>query len=308
MTQTNQVGDCLLCGESRALQASHVLPAFAFKWLRQTSGNGHVRSTRNPNQRVQDGIKHRWLCTACELRLSDSEGRFSKYVFHPYLAAPESKISYGSWMMLFCISVSWRTLHHFREVDDLGRFSDAKKQQLQHAERVWRECLLGLRPHPSQFQQHLIPVGEIETTTATLSANINRYLMRAIDMDICQGGDVVFTYAKLGRFIIVGFVNEPDLNHWQGTKIHVKEGIVAPRRQVVPSMLLEYINHKAISSARAISEVSSVQHAKIDESFRKTIDSYAESDAFVAMRADVERFGDDAFIRAKFRTENGSST
>jgi len=45
----------------------------------------------------------------------------------------------------------------------------------------------------------------------------------------------------------------------------------------------------------ALASVSEVQQAKIEESFRTKLDEYTGSDAFAAMRADVEMFGDEAF-------------
>ena len=74
---------CAFCGQQVPLRESHVLPAFAFRWLRGRSGTGHIRHTDNPNRRVQDGLKLKWLCDACEGRFSRSETTFATKVFHP---------------------------------------------------------------------------------------------------------------------------------------------------------------------------------------------------------------------------------
>jgi len=63
-------GTCRLCGTHATLHLSHVVPAFVFRWLRKTSGTGHIRSTEEPNLRVQDGMKRFWFCSACEERLN----------------------------------------------------------------------------------------------------------------------------------------------------------------------------------------------------------------------------------------------
>ena len=55
-------GQCRLCGAVSELQESHVLPAFIYRWLRDTSANGHMRSGEMPNKRIQDGHKRYWLC------------------------------------------------------------------------------------------------------------------------------------------------------------------------------------------------------------------------------------------------------
>jgi hypothetical protein len=48
-------GRCRLCGVESELQLSHVLPAFEIRWLRESSGSGHIRTAMSPNLRVQDG-------------------------------------------------------------------------------------------------------------------------------------------------------------------------------------------------------------------------------------------------------------
>ena len=56
-------GTCRLCDTESELQLSHILPAFAIRWLRESSGTGHVRGTAAPNLRVQDGEKRHLLFT-----------------------------------------------------------------------------------------------------------------------------------------------------------------------------------------------------------------------------------------------------
>jgi len=46
----------------------------------------------------------------------------------------------------------------------------------------------------------------------------------------------------------------------------------------------------------ALASVSDTQQAKIEQSFRTKLDQYTRSDAFAAMRADVEMFGDEASL------------
>jgi hypothetical protein len=58
-----------------------------------------------------------------------------------------------------------------------------------------------------------------------------------------------------------------------------------------------------------LASVSPRQRQKIDAAFRANIDRLAESDAFVAMNADVEMFGDDAFgVPEEGLDEQSSST
>jgi len=286
---------CRLCQTDSELQLSHILPAFTYRWLRESSGNGHIRHSLEPNKRVQDGLKRYWLCSSCEELFSRSETAFAGRLFHPYLAASGRVIRYSDWLLRFCTSVSWRVIRFYRDEGHLNNWESDALGHVSEAEIVWREFLLGRRQNPGTFQQHLLPVDQISSASADLVPNINRYLMRAIDMDICRGSRSIFTYSKLGRFIILGFVHEPNLNHWKGTRVHATHGFVEPRKYMVPRALGGYLNDKATKMRDALDSVSERQKAKIDEAFRSNVDRYIGSDAFVAMNADIELFGDEAF-------------
>ncbi|MBC2729643.1 hypothetical protein [Thiobacillus sp.] len=288
---------CRLCGKESELQLSHVLPAFAYRWMRDSSGNGHIRASDEPNKRVQDGLKFYWLCTTCEEIFSRNETVFAGRLFHPYLKESGKVFQYSSWLIQFCISVSWRVLRFYRDEGHLKAWDPEALARVDAAESVWRDCLLGNRVHPGNYQQHLLPLDRISETTGELAPNINRYLMRAIQLDIGRGTQSIFTYAKLGRFIILGFVYEPQLNHWRGTKVHASHGYIEPRRFTVPHAFSGYLNEKARKMQSALASISDRQHDNVDKSFRANIDRYVGSDAFTAMQADVEMFGDDAFTK-----------
>lgn len=288
---------CRLCGENRPLLLSHILPAFVFRWKRESSGGSHLRSTEEPNLRVQDGIKEYWLCAECEERFSKDERDFATRIFHPYLQNSATQYPYGPWMLRFCASVSWRLIRLALERDRFGGdWVLADVERCRAAELVWREFLLGKRMHPGEFRQHLLPLDIIEKGSRDDAPNINRYLSRMIQMDLCRGSSSIFTYAKLGRFVIFGIVR-PDAQQWVGTKINANEGSIGPRSYQLPRALWDYMNQKAREAASALSSVSETQQSKIDQSFRKSIDSFIGSDAFRAMEADVSMFGDAAFSR-----------
>ena len=290
-------GVCRLCGEQADLRLSHIIPAFVFRWLRETSGTGHIRTSDEPNLRVQDGIKRPWLCGPCEERLNRSETEFATKVFHPYLASSGTRIRYSTWLMQFCTSLSWRVLKHYLEDDHLKKWEPETLERARTAESAWRGVLLGTAPHAGACEQHILPLDRIESTTGALAANINRYLMRAIHMDICRGSQSIFTYTKIGRFIVLGFVHEPQPNQWKGTKVNANEGWIEPKQYVLPKAFGEYLNEKARDMAEDLDRMSDRQYEKVDQTFRQNVDRYVESDAFKAMNADVEMFGTEAFSK-----------
>lgn len=290
------MGVCKLCGRDADLQLSHVLPAFVFRWQRESSGNGHIRSTAEPDRRVQDGLKFHWLCSECEQRLSGWERQFASNLFHPYLTRSGERFAYGPWMLKFCASISWRVLTYAFDKDSLGSWSVQDQARAKDAEKVWREFLLGARAHPGEFRQHVLPLDVMSSATGDLAPNMNRYLTRAIHLDIVSGSKIAFTYSKLGRWAIFGSILEPT-GAWGGTKVNANEGVVGPTSYTVPVSLRDYWNEKARNVSAALASVSDKQRQKIETGFKNNLDRFVGSDAFAAMQADVDMFGDQAFTK-----------
>ena len=304
-------GQCRLCDAESNLQLSHVLPAFVFRWLRESSGSGHIRLGMLPNRRVQDGLKRYWLCTSCEGLLSRSETAFATNLFYPYTSGESSQFVYGEWLLRFCVSVSWRVLQFYKEETSLKNYEPNAATRIAEAERTWKAFLVGQLPHPGPFQQHLIPLDAIEEISSRpdyLTPNINRYnryLMRTIDMDLNRGRTTNFVYSKLGRFAILGFVREDHPSRWQGENVHVQTGRIEPRKYTMPKEFFEYINSQVQREVELRSGISPRQVEKIDQAFRANRDNFIGSDAFVAMEHDIRMFGDAAFTQHHSPEEEG---
>jgi hypothetical protein len=73
---------CRLCGATKELQESHILPGFVFRWMKATSATGYLRFGQQPNLRVQDGLKLLLLCGDCEGRFNHWETQFANKIFH----------------------------------------------------------------------------------------------------------------------------------------------------------------------------------------------------------------------------------
>jgi hypothetical protein len=290
------VGRCRLCNLDAELCESHIIPAFAYRWMRETSGTGHIRLGTTPNRRAQDGHKRYLLCTNCETKFSRWETQFATQIFHPYSSGTSSRFRYGRYLIRFCISVSWRVLRYYREETSFEDYPMDLIERMDEAEGVWKDVLLERKPNPGVFEQHILPLSAIESHTySAMPKNINRYLMRVIDMDVVRGKNVAYVYSKLGRFIILGFFNLVVPKQWKGTKVHGNEGFLEPRDYTLPAQFAEYVFSQAIRLSELNAQISSRQKARIDDSFRKNIDKVADSDALVAMNEDVRLFGRDAF-------------
>lgn len=295
------IASCKLCGEQRELRMSHIIPAFIFRWVRETSGNGFLRFGVEPNKRVQDGITLAMLCESCEGRFSKWEDQFARRLFYPYVGDGGLRVRYGPWLLQFGASLVWRVLRLYQDRYGLANFPDDQLPRLVEAERVWREFLLARHRHPGKCEVHLLPVDGISSTSrpGIMPPTMNRYLMRTLDTDVAHGGSVVFVYAKLPRFIFVGFVRLDHPRQWIGTKVHATEGWIEPRKYVLPQTFGEYLNERAKRMQKIHAAISSRQRQKIDEHFRANVDKLVDSDLLLAMQRDVELFGDAAFSRER---------
>lgn len=287
---------CRLCGQTEDLQESHILPAFVFKWLKETSATGFIRFGQEPNRRVQDGYKKPWLCISCERQLNGWETPFATNIFHPLNEDGSRRVLYREWLLKFCVSVSWRVLSMLREDAGLKHFSQDQRNTANQALETWSQFLFDKLPHPGRFEQHLLPVDAIAHFSGEdLPANINRYLLRTVDVDAVRGEKTTFVYSKIGKFIILGFIDVTYPKQWVGTKVHVREGVIGSPTYTLPQQFGDYLFEKALRFASANKMISDKQRQKIAETARKNMGRVTKSSAFEAMQHDMRLFGEDAF-------------
>lgn len=244
---------------------------------------------------MQDGFKRFWLCKDCEERLSVWETKFSREIFYPLTQSADTSV-YGEWMARFCTSVSWRVLKFYLENKDIKRVRKSLMSVVEQCEATWRQFLLGRRPDSGKYEQHFLPVGAIESHTfVDMPSNINRYFLRAVDMDIVSGDQTVFVYSKIGPFIILGFVEVPYPEQWVGTQVQLTGGKISPRDYTLPSQFGQFLMQKAERMAKGNAQISERQSVKIDQAYRRDLDKAAASESFKAMDHDVRLFGTSAF-------------
>jgi hypothetical protein len=290
------IGQCRLCCETRDLQASHVVPAFVYRWLKDTSATGFIRFGQNPNKRVQDGYKENWLCAECEGRFSVFETKFATKIFHPFNEGSRGTIRYDEWLLKFCASVSWRTLLKISEIG-LEDFSTHQKEAVVAALTVWSKYLLGELPNPGQFEQHILPLDAIvEASSGAVPANINRYILRSVDLDAVRSESVAFVLTKMSKYVVLGFIDVKFPRQWQGTKISARQGIFGSGDFTIPVQFRDYLYGKAERYAETMQKISDRQHEKMDAAMWRDIDRVANSGSFKAMQHDVNLSGKSAFL------------
>lgn len=275
-----------------------MLPKFAFSWHRKESPD-YLRMMKNPNLRIQDGVKDYILCDQCENLFSDWENKFYKNIFLPlHDKKPNTKeIYYGPWALKFAVSLSWRTLTYLWEKGP-PILTDKQKAKLQQALSVWAQFLLGKRENPGVFEQHLMPLDVIEKSSyKKLSPYINRYFLTTVDMDILHSEKTLIVYSKMFRIIIFGFVVVEGRKDWDGMKLHVKDGNVGGvKHYKIPMSIANYLIERADYCMAAHQKMSSGQKKKVFQHMESNIEKLGTSDAFRAMHYDYFHSGDKAFL------------
>ena len=271
-------------------------PGFVFNWLRDTSATSHFRSSQIPDLRVQDGLKPRMLCKNCEQLFSTWEKAFAEKCFVPLNSGNARDVRYGPWMLKFATSVSWRVLRLFAANDGLAGFPEHIMTEVDDTLREWSLFFLGDRPHPGRHEQHIFVANIVEhASVANAPPNIGRYLARAIDPYVAHTQDWAITYAKMGRFVLFGFIAFKHPRRWNGTKLHVRHGLFGQRDIELPSDIGDFIFGRAQLAAEKYSQISEQQLAKIRKSYERDPDRAAQSESLRAMHHDVSMFGRSAF-------------
>ena len=280
-------GKCRLCGnDGLELQRSHILPAFAFRWMKKSSATGHIRNGEEPNRRVQDGLKERWLCSPCENDIGKAEMRFAEQFFHPVVKDRSPCDEYGPWLLKFCVSVTWRVLLKFRDMDPFDDYSSKEYDLLERAAAVWREYLRGSRSDVETFRQHLYIVQRISSAQRNFPPNINRHVLRHISADVVRGADQHIVFAKLPRFFIMGVLRDDRPDDWVGTEVFSDTGVV-PTYQRAPDGFYNYLYEKAGRSAELLASISDRQKMKVLNAIEAHPNRVDASDTVKALNLDI---------------------
>lgn len=296
-------GSCKLCGQKADIRESHIVPSFAYRWLKESSVTGHLRFGEAMNRRVQDGEKAHLLCSECELRFSVWEKAFAEEVFAPVNAGAPLK-GYGPWLLKFSTSLSWRVLTVLKHDGQLKHFSPVLLAATDTALATWKDVLLDKQPHPGPFEQHILPFPGLVANRSdpNMPSNFNRYISRSVDVDAFSFGDQEgCTYVKICRVLLLGFISLAHPDRWRDTKIHVKQGTLQKQHWRVPDQVSSFLYYKARRQQNLEQELSDRQLEKIHADYQENAEKFPASDMFRAVDQDYTLFGEAAFTEKKGR-------
>ena len=237
-----------------------------------------MRYGRQMNRRHQDGIKDYFLCTRCEDRLGVYESAFASEIFHPFTQDNSVCVDYGENTLKFGVSASWRVLAYMKEKQGLRHFRGRHESAVIETLSMWRNYLLSIGNDIGTHEIHLLPFcGVIDCFGSDVPPNLNRYLRRAVEIDVTVSDETAFTYCKLGPMILIGLIQYPELAHWENTRID-KSGQLRPRLSASPALLRDYIFKRSARMEELESNLSERQLRRIERSYRKNAQRFEGSD------------------------------
>ena len=306
-------GECKLCGSFGELEDSHIIPAFVFRYIRETGliAGGGLRFSDQPNKVVQDGEKKHWLCKACEGKLSKDEQKFSERIFKPINAGHQPELGYGEELLRFCVSLSWRTLLRYQEVEydetewrPISNLDEKDQNLIARAEVEWRNYLNGKGQSSERFVHHICIMGEIDSSSANMSVGINKYIWRAVHQDILSGKTGAAIYTKIPRVFVFGMIRDEETWTWDKTEVRSSGGTLPDNGAVgLPYWFAAYLNEKA-ERYREIPELLSERQRersaqKVDRGIERDPERVRRSQMLRATEADerlAQNQGDSTFI------------
>jgi hypothetical protein len=287
------VGQCKLCGETKVLVGSHIVPDFVFRWLKDISVTGHLRSTDVPNRRTERGLMRSWLCSDCDTKKFGDclEDPFAKKVFHPFINGERVfPFTYESWLFRFCVSVLWRVL--------LIGIEDATRQNLksnlpslelisemQDQADSWRKFLLDEESTWVGQNVYLLPFGCEGLHPTDVGSRMNAYTQFAIDMGTYLQAFEPMVFAKMGPFVTFIPI-KPHFNIiWEKggfSRIEPSGGIVSEGPYVLPVFFKDHMMLQADKKDAIRNKLSDTQKELIDKLLEENYECFINSPEYAA--------------------------
>ncbi len=284
---------CRLYQQPAILENSHLIPGFVFKWIKETSMTGFLRTLPSPNRREQDGLKLKLLGPKAEDLFSEFETKFANYVFHPWVKSFNDQgsseggfehIEYDSWLLKFAISVNWRILTHERLKGFSAKLTAKQQEILNTAEDSWRRFLIGESHSTGQGETYIIflqSFAGVKGDPLSFPKKINFYLIRATDGCAVFGKKNVGVFSKLGPIAIYTSLTPERLPNMTDARIHMR-GKLPMKVSLGPNQFIEFLYKIRPEEFGNLLQISDNQKLKISDSIRKDVEKAATSLAFSA--------------------------
>lgn len=234
-----------------------------------------MRGLDNPNLRMQDGRKYPFLCPTCEDKFSRDEKLFAQHFFHPIHTDLESthpgqKLDYGTWLIRFCVSVSWRSLLDLIVVQHPGGIlPHGDTPVAMNALENWRRFLAGEINDINHFRQHIVVLCEPTAMTGISNTHdLVIYFASAVTHTTFHSSTESYIFTKLGRIVIIGTIKD-SVCGWKGTNISLDGSSYDFGDKEVSGVLFKWMQEDILRMPSARANISPRQTAVIEAAVKK---------------------------------------
>lgn len=261
---------CALCGMTKEIKLSHIVPSFVGKYLKKTSISG-IRNIEKVNKQAQDIEKHYLLCGDCEELFSAKERWFANKLFYPYMEENKDEFEYDENLYYFLTSLSWRSLYlDIMDYIENQRGNIDILQCLIDSEVSMRNFLLNKSYDIGKFEHHILFFDRIETINGSYSKEIS---MLSPHVTIHRGiasytvwnekKGTYFTFTNMMGIIVVTFYKKSSEEKWENTNIVHGKGIISAKNQKVNSIVMNELKELMEEHEKAKERISEKQVEKI---------------------------------------------
>lgn len=290
---------CALCLRQERLVASHIIPAFVFRWLKETGATGYLRGAVNANLRMQDGKTQHLLCKQCEKVLNNYETNFANIIFYPYVRQELSEagiatgtigyFNYHDWLLRFVISIHWRLIVS-HDVPADKQIHSKLLTCLNNVKEPWRKFLLKETEHTGDCESHLIFLQNLAAGKGTLpfniNDNINFYLLRAADGTTISSRNKIGVYSKIGPIAFITTIRPNKFNNAADSRIRMK-GQIRTAQSIKNQHIARFIFITRPNEAFLRVKYSEQQLKAIEDAYRANPEKVRRSMTIRAAEADL---------------------
>lgn len=272
---------CKLCG-GPGTRDSHVLPAFAVRWLKNNSIVKYLRGVEKPNKRVEDQPTSRLLCGECEQRFSKWETSFSKKVFIPFHENQQYNFEYGKWLIRFIVSLSWRGAVIGR--DEFVHKHPYHAEALDKAIKCWAAFLLGQSQRTNPYEHHIFLFTLVESvgSEVKLPSKFHAYTLRGLDSCIVSSRSRLYVYSLIPGIAFCSGITPPRMTGWKGSRISHKGQVRMPIK-VSDDKFGEFLIDRANIFSNTTKLISAKQQAKINETVEAALEGVTNKEKLLTM-------------------------
>jgi len=286
-------GICKLCGIEDDLKESHIVPKSIYKWIKNTSATSFLRAGKNPNLRIQDGIKIRLLCGDCEQRFSSYEKYFIENIFKPINEVEPTEqtpvsFDYNDKLFYFINSIWWRIIHYNSSNNELikSKYWDV----IQDCEKELKRFLLTFEYPINCDKIYINLLGYVEHAPPEYK-NVNYFFMRSVDPFIMFDDSACFFSLRIPSFWFFGNIvglDDEKLNvlklNPSGDTFKVSQGYILNEYNIS-----SFIGARLKGYQDKFNEISKNQIDKITTDALKNREKLRESKSYVASQFDILR-------------------